>query len=64
MIDLLKFELKVNHHTWEDVSEVGEALFPNQVFEFNNSDIKKDYNINFTDLEIGIKDYIKETNGL
>ena len=62
LIDFLKFELNISHHTYEDISEVGEALFPNQVFEFDNSDIKRDYDISFTDLEAGIKDYIKETN--
>ena len=62
LIDFLKFELNILHHMWEDISEVGEALFPNQVFEFDNSDIKRDYDINFTDLEIGIKEYIKESD--
>jgi len=62
LIDFLKFEINIPHHRHEDVSEIGEALFPNQVFEFDNSEIKKDYDISFTDLEAGIKDYIKGTN--
>ena len=62
LIDFLKFELNIAHHMWKDVSEISEALFPNQVFEFDNSDIKRDYDINFTELETGIKDYIKESD--
>mgnify|MGYP003133560373 CR=1 FL=1 len=35
------------------------GLFPATDFEFDNSEIKKDYDLQFTDLDDGIKQYIE-----
>ena len=41
-----------------------DSLFPNQSFEFDNTDIKDDYDVNFIDLKQGIRNYIREFNEL
>tara|TARA_R100000664_G_C2758196_1_gene146910 strand:+ start:1008 stop:1805 length:798 start_codon:yes stop_codon:yes gene_type:complete len=61
LINFLKSELNVDTHKTENVSE---SLFPNQSFEFDNSKIKNEYNLNFTDLKQGITKYIEEYNEL
>ena len=38
------------------------GIIPNQSFELDNTEIKNDYQIKFTDLKSGIKKYIKELN--
>ena len=59
LINILKEELKINNH---ETIETKESLFPNQSFEFSNKKIKKDYGVNFTNLKVGIKQYIGEYN--
>ena len=57
LVDFIKNEINVSDCTFKDTET---ALFPNQTFEFDNSDIKRDYDITFTDLKMGIREYIKE----
>ena len=59
LIQFLKDEMGIKEHSVVDSED---ALFPNQIFEFDNSDIKKDYGIEFTNLKSGIKDYMKDIN--
>ena len=59
LISLFKKELNVKNHT---IIDSDKSLFYNQSFEFNNSDIKEDYNLNFTDLKISLKQYIERYN--
>ena len=61
LIKFLKGELDVESHK---VVETSDSLFPNQSFEFSNEKIKKDYSINFTNTENGIKKYVREYNEL
>ena len=61
LIEFLKFELDIGYHKTIDTID---SLFPNQSFEFDNTNIKKDYKIEFTDLRQGIKKYIEEYNEL
>ena len=57
LIELLKIELNIADHKTKDAKD---TLFPNNAFEFDNSDIKNDYGIIFTDLKSGIKEYIQK----
>tara|TARA_R110000824_G_scaffold236823_3_gene425634 strand:- start:75 stop:866 length:792 start_codon:yes stop_codon:yes gene_type:complete len=59
LIDYIKNQLGIKNHKTIDSEE---ALFLNQVFEFDNSDIKKDYEINFINVKDGIKNYIEGRN--
>ena len=59
LISLFKKELNIKNHT---IIDSDKSLFYNQSFEFNNSDIKEDYNLNFTDLKISLKQYIERYN--
>ena len=61
LIEFLKSELDINNHRTLDTID---SLFPNQSFTFDNSKIKNDYKIMFTDLREGIKNYIEEYNEL
>ena len=61
LIEFLKSELDIENHKTIDTTD---SLFPNQSFEFDNTEIKDDYNITFTDLKQGIKKYIEEYNEL
>ena len=61
LIEFLKSELDINNHRTLDTID---SLFPNQPFTFDNSKIKNDYKIMFTDLREGIKNYIEEYNEL
>jgi len=61
LIKLLKYELSIKSYETIDTTD---SLFPNQSFEFDNIEIRDDYNVNFTDLKKGIKKYIKEYNEL
>jgi len=61
LIELLKQELGIENH--ETINTI-DSLFPNQSFEFDNTEIKDDYNVNFTDLKQGIIKYIREYNEL
>lgn len=60
LIDYIKLQIGVKNHTTINSEN---ALFPNQAFEFDNSDIKRDYKLNFINLKKGIKTYMEETNG-
>ena len=59
LIKLLKIELNIVNHKTKNGKG---ALFPNHTFKFDNSDIKNDYEITFTDLKSGIKEYIQKTD--
>ena len=61
LIKFLKYELRIEDYKTKDTTD---SLFPNQSFEFDNTDIKDDYNINFTDFKQGIRKYIREFNEL
>ena len=61
LINLLKYELDVDNHK---IIHTTDSLFPNQSFEFDNKDIKDDYDVNFVDLKQGIRKYIREFNEL
>ena len=56
LIKLLKVELNIVNHKTKNGKD---ALFPNHTFKFDNSNIKNDYGITFTDLKSGIKEYIQ-----
>ena len=64
LVDFLKFELNIKYHktspSLNAYKEMG--IIPNQSFELDNTEIKNDYEIKFTDLKSGIKKYIKELN--
>tara|TARA_R110001583_G_scaffold18703_6_gene74137 strand:+ start:558 stop:1355 length:798 start_codon:yes stop_codon:yes gene_type:complete len=61
LIKFLKSQLKIKKHKTNSTED---SLFPNQSFEFNNTKIKAEYGVEFTDLKKGIKKYIKEYNEL
>ena len=61
LIEYLKSELDMKIHKKVKTTD---SLFPNQSFEFDNTNIKKDYDVEFTDLRQGIKKYIEEYNEL
>ena len=61
LINFLKYELSIDNHK---ITQTTDSLFPNQSFEFDNTDIKDDYDINFMDLKQGIRNYIREFNEL
>ena len=61
LIEFLKQELDIENH---EIINTVDSLFPNQSFEFDNTKIKDDYNVNFTDLKQGIIKYIGEYNEL
>jgi len=59
LIKFLKSKLKIKKHKTKNTTD---SLFPNQSFEFNNTKVKSEYGIEFTDLRRGIKKYIKDYN--
>ena len=61
LIKFLKSKLKIKKHKTKNEKD---SLFPNQSFEFNNTKVKSEYGIEFTDLKQGIKKYIKDYNEL
>tara|TARA_R110001592_G_scaffold2761_3_gene15716 strand:- start:1719 stop:2579 length:861 start_codon:yes stop_codon:yes gene_type:complete len=67
LIDFIKDELGIKNHKVQDDKELPSAfdklaMIPNQSVESDNSEIKKKYGISFTDVRVGIKEYIKEIN--
>ena len=52
---------KIKNH---EIIDTKDSLFPNQSFEFDNINIKNDYNVEFIDLKQGIRKYIREYNEL
>ena len=61
LINLLKQELNIKNHKTIDTTD---SLFPNQSFDFDNTNIKDDYGVSFIDLRNGIRKYIREFNEL